>query len=109
MKAIQVGKYGISGVIVLALLVVYAIITDDDVLLQQVVDTVIEETLAPDIDNVVEGQEITIRIANDGDIIRHGGEMDLLGDIDFVGRIGDEIDFKRINGVWVEVGRSLAD
>jgi hypothetical protein len=95
--------------IVLAAVLIYGLVTNDDVLLGRLVETAVNEALLPTIGEAEEGEIITVKIANDGDIVRHGNGMSLEGELDFKGKKGDTLVFQRQGDTWVQIGKNLTE
>jgi hypothetical protein len=109
MKGKKLAINSISGVVILAVVLVYALVTDDEALLGRLVETVVSETLLPALDDATNEEIITIKIANDGDIIKHGRGMSLAGELDFTGQKGDTLVFQKQGDFWIEIGRYLVE
>ncbi|MHC4608632.1 MAG: hypothetical protein ACYTAF_17125 [Planctomycetota bacterium] len=73
----------ISGIVVIVAVLVYSLVTGDEALLGRLVETILRETALPPIDDAVEQEIITIKIANDGDVVKHGDGISLAGETDF--------------------------
>jgi hypothetical protein len=108
-KLKTVGANSIGMVIVAVLAIVYSLLTGDATLLGRLVETTLAETATAPQGDYKEDEIITLRIANDGDVIRHGGDIRLNGDIHFTGKAGDLIVLQRRDGVWTEIGRHLVE
>jgi len=105
-------KHDIGSIItIVSLLVglVYFFATGDPALLGRLLETKEDITTAPALDEVQDGEVITIEIANDGDIIEHGDKLRLAGATEFTGKKGDRLVLQRRGDAWIEIGRHFVD
>jgi hypothetical protein len=98
----------IGSIVILAIALVWALVTGDDALVGRIIETALEETIAPSLEGE-DGEVITLTIANDGDMVKHTDNQQLIGGIDFTGVKGDSIVLQKQDGVWVEIGRRLVE
>ena len=99
----------ISGIVVLVAMIAISIFTGDKEMLDRLIETALKETIAILVDDAGDGEEITLVIGADGDSIRNSGTLQLMGGLDFTGKKGDAITFRKRGDIWVETNRTLAE
>jgi len=95
----------IATIVIFVAVLVYTFMTGDPALLGRLLKTQEKVTSAPALDEPQDGEIITVKIANDGDIIEHSDKLRLEGAIEFTGKKGDKLVLQRDGDAWVEIGR----
>jgi len=98
-----------SGIIVIVAMIVISYFTGDEEMLGKLIETALKETVAIPAEGADDGAQITLVIGEDGDTIRSSSAMQLMGGLDFTGKKGDTITFRKNGDVWIETSRVLVE